>query len=302
MPGRLSLDSRMSTRFLILFLRALGRLPLSWVRGFGWLVGRVLFLFLAKRRHVVRTNLRLCFPQMSEAEREAIARDVFVKFCQSSLDRGWLWHASPRTLEKRLQFSGDVEALRGQTPTIAFCPHFFGLDAGAVALSLWIPRDYITIYARQLDPVADEWIKAGRLRFGSVKLLARDEGVKPVVSLLRKGGFLYLLPDMDFGRGESLFVPFFGVPTATVPSLSRFSRLGRAQVISLIARLTPTGYDIAISSPWPGFPTDDAEADTALMNARLEAEIRQSPSQYYWVHKRFKTRPEEGQPSPYQSP
>ncbi|MFT4190207.1 MAG: lipid A biosynthesis acyltransferase [Comamonas sp.] len=281
----------MTTRLLIVFLRVLGWLPLSWVRAFGWLVGRVLFLFLAKRRHVVRTNLRVSFPEKPEAEREALARDVFVKFCQSSLDRGWLWHASPRKLEKRLKFSGDVQALQGQTPTIAFCPHFFGLDAGAVALSLWVPRDYITIYARQLDPVADEWIKAGRLRFGSVKLLARDEGVKPIVSLLRQGGFLYLLPDMDFGPSESLFVPFFGVPTATVPSLSRFSRLGRAQVLTLIARLTPTGYDINISPVWPDFPSDDAEADTTRMNAALEAEIRQSPSQYYWVHKRFKTRP-----------
>lgn len=285
----------MATRLLIVFLRALGCLPLSWVRGFGWLVGRVLFLFLAKRRHIVRTNLRLCFPEKGEAEREALAKDVFVKFCHSSLDRGWLWHASPRTLEKRLKFSGDVAALQPTTPqqpTIAFCPHFFGLDAGAVALSLWIPRDYITIYARQLDSVADEWIKAGRLRFGSVKMLARDEGVKPVVSLLRKGGFLYLLPDMDFGRSESLFVPFFGVPTATVPSLPRFARLGRAQVVSLIARLTPTGYDIHISPVWSDYPTDDAEADTRLMNERLEAEIRKTPSQYYWVHKRFKTRPE----------
>ena len=290
----------MLTRLLIIFLRALGYLPLSWVRGLGWLVGRLLFRLLSKRRHVVRTNLKLCFPELAPGEREAIAKDVFVKFCQSSLDRGWLWHASPAKLGRRLKFSGNVQALHGETPTIAFCPHFFGLDAGAVALSLWIPRDYITIYARQLDRVADEWIKAGRLRFGSVKLLARDEGVKPIVSLLRKGGFLYLLPDMDFGRGESLFVPFFGVETATVPSLSRFSRLGRAQVVSLIARLTPTGYDIQISSPWPDFPSDDASADTALMNRHLEAEIRRSPSQYYWVHKRFKTRPEASDPSPYQ--
>lgn len=288
----------MATRLLIVFLRLLGCLPLSWVRGFGWLVGRVLFLFLARRRHIVRTNLRLSFPEKDEAEREAIAKDVFVKFCQSSLDRGWLWHASPRTLGRRLKFSGAVDALRGEQPTIAFCPHFFGLDAGAVALSLWIPRDYITIYARQLDGVADEWIKAGRLRFGSVKLLARDEGIKPVVSLLRKGGFLYLLPDMDFGPSESVFVPFFGVPTATVPSLPRFARLGRAQVISLIARLTPQGYDIHISPVWPDYPSDDVEADTALMNQRLEAEIRQTPSQYYWVHKRFKTRPP-GQPGVY---
>lgn len=119
-----------------------------------------------------------------------------------------------------------------------------------------------------------------------------------ILSGLRKGGLLYLLPDMDFGRNDSLFVPFYGVTAATVPSLSRFARLGRAKVISMVTRITPTGYLAELSPAWPGYPTDDAEADTALMNQYLQSYIDVTPGQYYWVHKRFKTRPE-GEPSIY---
>ena len=144
----------------------------------------------------------------------------------------------------------------------------------------------------------DAWFREGRQRFGDVRMLNRNDGVKPIISNLRKGGLLYLLPDMDFGRNDSLFVPFYGVQAATVPSLSRFARLGRAKVIAMVTRLTPGGYCAEITPSWPAYPTDDVEADTALMNAHLQSYIDASPGQYYWVHKRFKTRPE-GEASVY---
>jgi len=113
---------------------------------------------------------------------------------------------------------------------------------------------------------------------------------------LRKGGLLYLLPDMDFGRDQTVFVPFYGVPAATVPSLSRFARLGRAKVVPIVSKLTPTGYEIEVLPAWRDFPTEDVVADTALMNRRLQGYIDTMPSQYYWVHRRFKTRPEGAAP------
>jgi KDO2-lipid IV(A) lauroyltransferase len=115
---------------------------------------------------------------------------------------------------------------------------------------------------------------------------------------LRKGDKLYLLPDMDFGPQESLFVPFFGVQAATVPSLSRFSRLGRAQVVTVATRMTPSGYSVEIGPVWTHFPSEDVQADTERMNRELQALIATMPEQYYWVHKRFKTRPE-GEPGVY---
>jgi KDO2-lipid IV(A) lauroyltransferase len=96
---------------------------------------------------------------------------------------------------------------------------------------------------------------------------------------------------MNFGLEESLFVPFYGVPAATVPSLSRFARLARAKVVPVVSRLTPQGYEVQVMPAWPGFPSGDPLADTAFMNLQLQAYIDTMPDQYYWVHKRFKSRP-----------
>ena len=138
----------------------------------------------------------------------------------------------------------------------------------------------------------------GRQRFGDVRMLNRADGVKPIIASLRKGGLLYLLPDMDFGAGESIFVPFYGVQTATVPSLPRFARLGRAKVVGMVTRLTPGGYVAEITPAWDHYPSDDVVQDTARMNRELKSYIDAMPGQYYWVHKRFKTRPE-GEPPLY---
>jgi KDO2-lipid IV(A) lauroyltransferase len=146
--------------------------------------------------------------------------------------------------------------------------------------------------------VLDDWILAGRQRFGQARLLLREDGVKPLVAALRQGDLLYLLPDMSFGLSESVFVPFYGISAATVPSLSRFARLGRAQVVPVITRLTPQGYEVEVQPAWKDFPTDDALADTARMNLQLQTYIDAMPDQYYWVHKRFKTQPP-GQTAPY---
>jgi KDO2-lipid IV(A) lauroyltransferase len=186
---------------------------------------------------------------------------------------------------------GDLTQLEGHAPTVLFAPHFMGLDAGATALSQNVPRQFSTIFTPQSNKAIDAWIAQGRNRYGNAKLYDRMAGVKPVLSALRAGDPLYLLPDMDFGENECVFVPFFGVQTATVPSLSRFARLGRAKVVPVLTRMTSYGYEVEILPAWEGFPTADAVADTALMNRRLQDYIATMPEQYYWVHKRFKTRP-----------
>lgn len=289
----------MSSRIGIALLNALARLPLPWLRALGAGVGRVLFLLAAKRRGVALRNLALCFPEMSEDERRALARASFEAFCQTLLDRGWLWSGDEALVRSRVKLAGAVHELDGETPTIVFAPHFYGMDAGGLALPLNTRREFTSIFATNPDPVLDAWFMAGRQRFGNVRMLNRADGVKPIVSCLRKGGLLYLLPDMDHGPADSVFVPFFAVPdAATLPSLSRFARLGRAKVVALYSRMTPDGYEALLSPAWEHFPTDDPVADTARMNRELEAAIRKAPAQYYWVHRRFKTRPA-GQASVY---
>ena len=288
----------MISRLGILFMRAIAPLPLAWIRALGTVVGLLLFVAVRSRRKVVDVNLRLCFPQWSEARRRRCAREVFIHVAQAWFDRAWLWHADPEVVRRRLVLTGAVRELAGQEGTILFCPHFVGLDAGVTALSQQLPRRYVGIYTRQSNPVVDAWAFQGRHRFGDPRGMNRSEGVRDIIAVLREGGVLYLLPDMNFGAEDSVFVPFYGVPAATVPSLSRFARLGRAKVVPLITRLTPTGYEVRVLEAWADFPSKDFVADTALMNRRLQEYIDPMPSQYYWVHKRFKSRPP-GEPPVY---
>lgn len=279
------------THLLLALTRLVALLPLPWLRSIGWLLGRILHVLVRSRRRVVMTNLRLCFPAWTEQKIHKCSVDVFVHFVQSWLDRGWLWHASPALTRERLHLVGAVHELAGNDPLVIFAPHFMGLDAGWTALTQQIPRRFSTIYTNQANLVSDAWILQGRKRFGEVCLFGRSDGVKAILTGLKKGDPLYLLPDMNFGPEDSVFVPFYGVQAATVPSLSRFAKLARAKVVPITSRMTKWGYDIEVHASWTDFPSNDIVADTAQMNARLQTYIDSMPSQYYWVHKRFKDRP-----------
>ncbi len=284
--------------FGLVFMRLIAPLPLSWMRSLGTGLGLVLYVLVARRRKIVMANLAACFPQHSLQERRQWTRQVFVYFVQAWFDRAWLWHGKPETVRQRLKLTGAVHELEGREPTVVFAPHFFGLDAGGTALNQQVDRPMTSIYTPQSNPAVDAWIHAGRRRFGQLRLFYRHEGVKPIISALRAGELLYLLADMNFDPSESVFVPFYGVMAATVPSLSRFAKLGRAKVVPVISRMTSTGYDIEVHPAWPDFPSGDLVADTAFMNRWLEGVIDTMPAQYYWVHRRFKDRPD-GAPSIY---
>jgi Kdo2-lipid IVA lauroyltransferase/acyltransferase len=282
----------------VALMRSMAWLPLPWVRALGWLLGWLLYWAVPSRRKVVAKNLSLCFPELSVPVLKGLERGVFTYFAQAWLDRGWLWHAPMQVVNRRIRITGAVHALDGSSPTIIFAPHFMGMDAGGAALTANVPRPFTSIYTDQSNKVVDAWILNGRKRAGNTRMFGRADGVREITQSLRAGELMYLLPDMDFGDKGAEFVPFFGMATATVSSLSRFARLGKAHVVPVVTRLTPTGYDVQIWPAWDNFPTSDAHADTARMNAELEGYIRSMPAQYYWVHKRFKTRPP-GQPELY---
>jgi KDO2-lipid IV(A) lauroyltransferase len=283
-------------RFLFYsWMRFLAMWPLPWLRVLGHGFGVVLYALARSRRDVVQTNLRLCFPEKSATDIDALTRAHFVNFAQSLLDRAWLWHAPLEKVQTRLKWIGSEEAfaqLNAETPRIVFAPHFVGLDAGGLAVTLRLKKPTAFIFVPQHNKLMDEWVNQGRQRTGNVKPYFRHEGVKQIMTGLRHGELLHLSPDMDFGPDESIFVPFMGVSAATVPSLSRFARLGRARVLTLVTRMTAEGYEMTLSEALDDFPTDDVVADTTRMNQVLAEAIRLSPAQYYWVHKRFKTRPE----------
>jgi Kdo2-lipid IVA lauroyltransferase/acyltransferase len=289
------LGSKLGAYLAIGFMRLLAVLPLSWVRALGWLLGSMLFYVIRSRRRVAEINLTLCFPEHSKQQIRRLARQNFAYYMQALLDRGWLWHGSAAVTLRRLKLTGAIEQLQNEEPVVLFVPHFVGLDAGNTAFTQQIPRKLITIYTNQANKTIDAWILKRRARFGNVRLFGRIAGVKEIVAALRSGDMLGILPDMGFGPAESIVVPFYGIPTYTVPSLHRFTRLGKAKgsakLVPVLTKMTKYGYEVNILPAWENFPSDNMEADTARMNKELETYIATMPAQYFWVHKRFKDRP-----------
>jgi len=278
------------TYILVGLLWLLHWLPLPLLRALGWGLGRLLHALGRERRNVALTNLRLCFPGKSEVEREALARAHFVAFARAVLDRTLGWWASQERLERIIRIHG-VEHLNDPEgrPVILLSPHFVGLDAGGTVISMHIAG--CSVFSKQKNPVLNKLLYDGRMRFNEAVLLSRQDGMRKIVRAMKDGHQFYYLPDMDFGPKESIFVPFFGVPAATIPALSRLVRLTGARVVACIARQVPDGYEIEVMPPWENFPGASVEADTEFMNRFIESQVLRMPEQYFWLHKRFKTRP-----------
>ena len=278
------------SRFTLAVMWLLHWLPLPLIRVAGLGIGFMLYLAIPQRRQIVMTNLRLCFPQRDESWRRYVMRRHFFAFACSAVDRSLFWWASEARLRRLIRFYGEEHLKAGDgRPTILLVPHFVGLDAAGMAMGMCMP--VVSIYARQKNPVFDARLLAGRLRFNQPLLLSRQDGMRRVLKALKDGYPFFYLPDMDFGAKDAVFVPFFGVPTATITGVSRLARLSGARVVPCIARMTTGGYDITLMPPWTDYPGESLEADTERMNAFIEAEVLKMPEQYFWSHKRFKTRP-----------
>lgn len=281
---------QLASKSLVGLLWLLHWLPLPALRALGAVLGRLLFAFGRERRRVALINLRLCFPELDEAARRDLARRHFIAFARAFLDRTLLWWAPRSRLERLIRLEGreHLTAADGQ-PTILLAPHFVGLDAAGSMMTLQTPL--VSVYANQKNPVFNEVLLAGRLRFNDPVLLSRQDGMRRALKCLRDGLPFYYLPDMDYGARDAVFVPFFGVPAATITGVSRLARIAGARVVPCIARMTAAGYTIELQAPWENFPGDDVEADTRRMNEYIESQVRRMPEQYFWLHKRFKTRP-----------
>jgi Kdo2-lipid IVA lauroyltransferase/acyltransferase len=276
--------------FALMWLARL--LPPRALAAIGEALGALAFRLVGERRRVTRVNLALCFPWMPARERERLARAHFSAWCRSFLDHALLWWAPRGRIEQLVQVEG-LDHLRalGGAPAILFVPHFVGLDAGFARLACEI--DMVSMYAQQKNRLLAARLLAGRARFGRQTLVSRQEGIRAVLGAMREGRPLYYLPDMDYGPRGALYVPFFGVPAATMPGLSRISRVTGAKVLPCVTRMLPggTGYVLSIEAPWADFPTEDSAADTLRMNQYIERKVLEAPEQYFWMHKRFKTRP-----------
>ncbi|HUH58705.1 MAG TPA: lysophospholipid acyltransferase family protein [Candidimonas sp.] len=281
-------------------LRALfsyfGRSPLHvrrrWAKALGWCAARL----MRSRAHIVRTNLRLCFPEKPPQERERWLHQHFYLLAQSLVDRGLFWYGQPTAILDTVPIEGldRLDALlKAKRKIILLAPHFIGLDAAATRLTLFL-QESATMYTRQSDPDIDALVREGRGRFNRVNLISRHDGVRGLIRHLRNGIPVYYLPDMDFGATGAAFIPFFNVPAATLLATAQIAKTWDAAVVPIISRLDPaTGqYRVTLLPPLDSFPGEQTPAQaTERLNRLIEEWVRVDPPQYYWVHRRFKTRP-----------
>lgn len=278
------------SHLLVGFLWLLHWLPLPALRGVGWILGKTLYALGRERRSVALINLRLCFPEKTEAECEALARQHFIAFSRAVLDRTLGWWASKERLQRMIRVKGEEHLVVPEdTSLIVLSPHFVGLDAAATRLTMLSAG--CTVYSKQKNPVFDKLLFDGRHRFQRCLLLSRQDGMRKVIKAMKQGLPFYYLPDMDFGPEDSIFVPFFGVQAATIPGVSRLARLTGAKVVACITRQVADGYEVEVTPAWDNFPGESVEADTEMVNRFIESQVLRMPEQYFWLHKRFKTRP-----------
>jgi len=281
------------TRLGVFLLWLLHPLPLPVLAWIGNATGLVLYLLAAERRKVATINLSLCFPEMGKAERTQLVRRNFMAFGRSFIERGILWWSSSARIKKLIRVKGleHFQAAQGK-PLILLTAHFVALDVGGNWLSLH--TNVVTVYSNQKDPYFHKMLLAKRLRFGQQLLYSRQEGMRPVVRALREGHPFYYFTDQDFAARDALFIPFFGVPASTLTTIPRLVEMTGARVVPCIPRVLPggEGYEIRFYPAWENYPTGDIEADTRRMNEFIEQCVLEMPEQYFWPHKRFKTRPE----------
>lgn len=267
-------------------------LPLPLLSRLGSGLGSLLFVVGRSRRRVALTNLALCFPDLSNVERKRIGRDHFRAFARVMLQQGLLWWGSNERFLSLVKMEGiEHWATAKGRPVIWFAQHFVGLEWGGLQIStLGVSAG---LYSHQKSALLDRMLLKGRNRFNNPKMFSRQEGIRAVLKVLKQSVPFYYLPDLDYGPRDALFVPFFGVPAATITGLARLSKLANAVVLPMVTRQLPNGegYVVKIFPAWENYPSDDIVADTARMNAFIEDRVREMPEQYLWSHKRFKTRP-----------
>ncbi|KKB64691.1 lipid A biosynthesis lauroyl acyltransferase [Robbsia andropogonis] len=279
-------------------LRVLAVLPYEVVARAGSALGGLLYRIPSRRKDIVLTNLRLCFPLKTEPERETLALAHFRHVVRSFLERGFQWFGSARKINRLVEMDSriDLDAPHAQ-PTIFMGFHFVAIEVGCMLYSSRQP--VAALYTRMSNARVCAMAKRQRGRFGAA-MIERSTSAKQVVKLLRTGTPIMLAADMDHGPTGSVFAPLFDVPACTLTSVSRLARLAGARVVPFVTEVLPDyrGYRLTVFEPLQNYPTNDEAVDARTMNAFLETQIVRFPEQYYWVHRRFKSRPP-GMPGVY---
>jgi KDO2-lipid IV(A) lauroyltransferase len=284
----------------LLLIWLLAWLPLPALRIIGTGLGLLVFHLFSSRRRIALTNVSLCFPELTCNQQLKMVRQHFIELGTSVICTGLNWHASIQRLHRLFEIQGQQfleDALSKKQNIILLAPHFVSLEIGGIYISELYPS--VSMYQFAKNKAMDLAIRRGRSRFG-IELVERTAPMRNLIRKIRKGKLFYYLPDQDPGPMTGVFVPFFNNPVSTFPMLGRFASLTNSVVIPCMTtqKARGKGYKLEFFTPIENFPVSNELLDTARMNQAIEELIKISPEQYFWVHKRFKSRPA-GQPSVY---
>ena len=284
--------------WLALGVMCLGaRLPWSLQRGLGRIIGAIALRIGTSRRKAARINLELCFPEMSAEQRERLLRESFrdlgIGFFEFA--RAWWGSATPMRRTVRIEGLELLDGIRAQGRGVLMVSgHFMTLEMCGRLMCDHLPL--AGMYRRHRSPVMEWAVKRGRLRYA--KAMFTNDEVRAAIRHLKQGGFLWYAPDQDMRGKDTVFAPFFGVPAATITATHQFARLSGCAVVPFFHRREGADYVLRVGAPLEDFPSNDAAADSTRVNAAIEAMVREAPTQYLWIHRRFKRRPP-GMTSPY---
>lgn len=279
------------TRFGMGLLWLLNRLPYGAQLAMGRAFGNVLYWLARGRRHVVAVNVRLCFPELPATEQRHLCRQIFINNGIGVFETAMAWWSPKAWFRQRIIFKGREHleaALARGNGVILLGAHFSTLDLGGLLFAEFYPVD--AMYRRHNNPLMEQIITRGRSRYFGQSIERSD--IRSVIRALRKNHIIWYAPDQDFGIKQSVYAPFFGVPAATITATSRLVKLNDSPILMLAQHRLPDGrYELEVLPIIEPFPSGDEVADATRINAELERAIRKDPTQYMWVHKRFKTHP-----------
>ena len=275
------------------FLRLSCLLPYKWQIGLGKSIGRLAHRVGHERRAITRRNIELCFPEMTEEERNDLALSHFEALGASLMEMALGRWASEEKLLGMTRVEGGhhiQQTLDAGHGVMLISAHFTALDVAGRALRQHCPP-YDVVYRQFRNPFTTEFVAS--TREATARQVIEKNDVKGMVRSLREGVPVWYAPDQAYHLKQSALLPFFGEPAMTNIATTTIAKLGRAKAIPFWPRRLPEGgYEIQILPPIEGLPSDDPEEDTRKFTALLEEQIRRCPEQYYWVHRKFKNRPD----------
>nr|WP_320136502.1 LpxL/LpxP family Kdo(2)-lipid IV(A) lauroyl/palmitoleoyl acyltransferase [uncultured Amphritea sp.] len=273
----------------IALLRLISALPYRWGLSIGKHLGRVLYRLMKQRRHITTVNIQLCFPELSPQEQQQRVKEVFENNAIGLIETGWAYWKDENFFRQRTEFVNfdllDQQLAKGNG-IILLGWHYSCLDLAGLLFSLH-GKPCSTLYRKHDNPMLEWFFVRGRQRFG---FPIERKKTRQVLRALRNNHCIWYAPDQDLGRKGAVFVPFFGHPAATTIATTKMHALNNSPLIRFDCRRKPdnSGYIVECHNV-EGFPSGSEEQDAILVNQSIEEGIRKAPSQYMWVHKRFKT-------------